>query len=79
MNGKLLNYGKRCYILTSPRNEKVFAGRPYRELLMSRFDFVLVENGCFLEPNYLIIENINASIDEQNVKDLNLIPKDSGI
>ena len=50
------------YNFESPADKSLAAGAPYRLQLSNSFDLVLVENNCFLEPNYVIIDGVPDAI-----------------
>ncbi len=52
------------------------AGKPYRNEISRKFDLVLIENGNFLEPNYVIIDGLPESIDENSVRKMYKINAD---
>lgn len=55
---KACNYDKRFYIFSSPKNKQLSAMMPYRRYLEQNFDVVLVEEGCYLEPSYVVITSV---------------------
>ena len=57
--------------MTSPNDHEISAGAPYREQIKQNFDLVLVENGCYLEPNYVIVDGLPSDTDPVKVRDLN--------
>ena len=71
LTGKNLNYQNKFYVLVNPLDKDVFAGTAYRQSIARRFDLVLVENGCFLEPNYVVIESLPDTLDPLTVRDEN--------
>ncbi len=61
--GMNFNYQGHYYIFTSPHDNELAAGKPYRHEISRKFDLVLVENGCFLEPTYVIIDGLPQEIE----------------
>ena len=74
LTGRPFNYKPSFYVLTSPNDNDIFASNPYRAHLKEKYDLVLVENGCFLEPNYIIIDNLESDIDPIKIRGLNKLP-----
>jgi len=64
------------YIFTSPLDQSLNPSKPYQDFIKRKFDLVLVENGCFIEPNYVIIEGISDSINESSIRNDYKILKD---
>ena len=58
------------YNLENPSDTSLAAGKPYRELLTSQFDLVFVENHCFLEAFYVIIDDLPDKITIPQAREL---------
>ena len=56
------------YIFTSSNDQNLNPSKPYQDYIKRKFDLVLVENGCFIEPNYVIIEGVPETINESNLR-----------
>lgn len=66
-----ITYEGKFYRLYSPRDENLSARDEYRILIKREFDLVLVENGYPLEPNYVLIDGVPVSFNEEEIKKIN--------
>jgi hypothetical protein len=62
------NYEGNFYIISSPTDSSLAAGVPYREYIKNKFDLVLVQHNCYLEPSFLIIDNLPDTIEIEPIR-----------
>lgn len=60
---KAINYDGRFCVFSSPKDKNLAAGFPYRNYIDENFELVVVENGCYLEPSYVVITSIPEASD----------------